>query len=39
MHRSQFQKHSQELLLYFSQHLNDCFEWDIVLGTLEYKDD
>lgn len=35
--QSQFKKHSQELLLYFSQDFSAYFEWDIVLGTVEYK--
>lgn len=38
MYKSQFQNHSQELLLYFSLHLSDHFEWDIILGSLEYED-
>lgn len=34
IHKSQFKKHSRDLLLYFSQHLSDYFELDI----LKYKD-
>lgn len=38
-HKAQFQKHSEELLPYFSQHLSDYFEWDIALGAVKYNDD
>lgn len=37
IHKSQFKKHIWNLLLHFSQHLSDYFEWDTVLDTLGYK--
>jgi len=30
---------SQGLLLHFSQYFSAYFEWDIVLGTVEYQDE
>ena len=30
---------SQGFLLYFSQYFSAYFEWDIVLGTVEYQDE
>lgn len=37
--QSQFKNYSQELLLYFSQDFSAYFEWDIVLGTVEYQNE